>query len=388
MGIRLENSDHNTVTGNTCQGNTLMGINLDNSDENTVSGNTCQGNTCDGIYLLDSAGNTITGNTCQGSAGGLTTNGVYLVGSGHNTITGNTYRGNDDQGIYLLNSGLNTITGNTCYGNSHGIYLSNSSNQTIAGNNCHENERHGIRLASSDHNVVDGNEVMNNGLDADITYDGIHLATSDYNNIQCNTVRTTVAVPPPNRQRYGIHISNAACDGNLVKDNDLYQSGITALFNDAGTNTKLPELWVNSIFDDQDLNATLSNIDTHMSISMADGFDVTVRFNFRVPSDFHQLVRARVVVVPDYLGPPSNMRRGVEALWGLCGEFQNTGVGTIAAGDVAVNGEVVECLDIDAALAGITAGDHVGVAFTRYGSHVNDTVGDPVHLLQFWMQYV
>jgi len=58
---------------------------------------------------------------------------------------------------------------------------------------------------------------------------------SDYNNIQGNTCRAGVLA---NKPKYGINISNAACDGNLVTNNDLYNDGFgTAPFNDAGTGT-------------------------------------------------------------------------------------------------------------------------------------------------------
>ncbi|GAI76899.1 unnamed protein product, partial [marine sediment metagenome] len=32
--------------------------------------------------------------------------------------------------------------------------------------------------------------------------------------------------------------------------------------------------------------------------------------------------------------------------------------------------------------------DHVGMAFTRYGSDPLDTVEAAVHVIMFWMQYV
>ncbi|MBA7593130.1 hypothetical protein ES703_00047 [subsurface metagenome] len=370
IALNLDN-DNNAIEGCTSSGHSLDGIGLYRSSGNALTGNICQDNNEVGIRLDDFCHNdTVTGNICDSNG----YQGIRVDKSCHyNTLVSNIVTGSGEEGIYVIESNGNVLDGNLVYGSAYeGIYLSSSNDCTVV-----------------------GNSVINNGLDADVTYDGIRLTTSDYNNIQDNLIRTTLPVPPaPNRQRYGINVSNAACDGNLVKNNDLHQSGITALFNDAGTDTKLPELWVNSIFDDSDANASLSNIGPagsryHVSIEMADTFDVTVRFNFRVPSDFHELVRARVVVVPEYIGPPSNMRRGVEAIWGECSELVGTDTGTIAAGEVALTGgNTVNCLDINAALAGITAGDHVGVAFTRYGSHVNDTVGAPVHILVFWMQYV
>jgi hypothetical protein len=60
---------------------------------------------------------------------------------------------------------------------------------------------------------------------------------SDYNNIQGNTCRAGALVKKP---RYGINISTATCDGNLITNNDLYDDGFgTAPLNDAGTLTTI-----------------------------------------------------------------------------------------------------------------------------------------------------
>ena len=63
----------------------------------------------------------------------------------------------------------------------------------------------------------------------------------------------------------------------------------------------------------------------------------------------------------------------------------------IAAGEVAVTGTQVEGIDIAAAFVGVGAlgpGDIVGVAFTRHGDHVNDTVDADCYLLGIRMRYV
>jgi len=61
------------------------------------------------------------------------------------------------------------------------------------------------------------------------------VGDSDYNNVQCNTCRAGVL---PNKPRYGINIVDAACDGNLVTNNDIHDDGFgTAAFNDDGTAT-------------------------------------------------------------------------------------------------------------------------------------------------------
>jgi len=265
-----------------------------------------------------------------------------------------------------------------------GIYLRDTTNYNIIVNNIiHDNGGTGISLTEScNNNTIAGNSIINNGLEADVTYDGIQLnVDADYNNIQGNTIRTTVAA---NRHRYGINIAAASCTLNLVKDNDLYQSGFTGLFNDAGTNTRLPSFMV-PIFDDTDANASLSNVGAHMTVEMADGQNVFVRFNFRVPNDFQQLVRARIVVIPQGTG---DLNWGVLTEWGVCDEEFNLADDAIALHVEGVAATILECLDINAALEGIIRGAHVGVAFNRDSADVADTVGAAVDVVQFWFQYV
>lgn len=235
-GIQLYGSSDNTVTGNTCQGNGAVGINLTaSSDNNTVTGNTCQGSSSHGIILSDSDNNTISGNTLQGNY-----NGIYLTtDSISNTISGNTCQGNTRRGIHLYNScDKNLISDNNCQDNGwDGIYIKNCDGNTITGNICQGNGLHGIGIEGCNNGAIIGNTCTENSQDADNTYDDIYLEGSDYNDIQGNTCR---AGAQANKPRYGINISDAASDENLVIDNDLYNDGfITAPFNDVGTGTKL-----------------------------------------------------------------------------------------------------------------------------------------------------
>jgi len=235
-GIQLYGSSNNTVTGNTCQGGAAVGINLTaSSDNNTVTGNTCQGNSSHGITLTGSDNNTISGNTFQGNY-----NGIYLTtGCIKNTISGNTCQGNTRRGIHLYNScDNNLISENSCQDNSwDGIYIKNSDGNTITGNVCQGSGLHGIGIEGCNNGAIIGNTCTENSQDADNTYDDIYLEESDHNDIQSNTCR---AGAQANKPRYGINISDAASDENLVIDNDLYDDGfIAAPFNDVGTGTKL-----------------------------------------------------------------------------------------------------------------------------------------------------
>ena len=52
-------------------GETNLDIYLENSNDNTITGNTCNNNSNSGIYLYNSSDNTVTGNTCNNSNDGI-----------------------------------------------------------------------------------------------------------------------------------------------------------------------------------------------------------------------------------------------------------------------------------------------------------------------------
>ncbi len=219
-GIALKTSLNNTITGNTCQGNTLIGIFLyPNSNDNTITGNTVQGNT-DGIYVAGSSNNnTVTGNICQGNAGyGI----VLQTNCENNTITGNTVQGNTGNlgAITVDASNNNTVTGNTVQGNTgHGIYIYNGSvNNTVTGNTCADNGQHGIYLNASDENVVTGNQCDDNGAGG--TYHGIYVRRSSYCTVTGNVCNNNLID--------GINVTGDAttnADYNSVTGNVCYGNG-------------------------------------------------------------------------------------------------------------------------------------------------------------------
>jgi parallel beta-helix repeat protein len=159
----------NVYSNNFLAGDLQSGIRLVNSDFNTILGNTCQNNGGSGIFLHDSNNNTVTGNTCQGNY-----NGIFLASSSNsNTITGNTCQGNDEAGIFFSESDNNTVTANTCLENSQetdntydDIYLESSNYNNIQGNTCRAGleadvPRYGINISDV---ASDGNLVINNDL--------------------------------------------------------------------------------------------------------------------------------------------------------------------------------------------------------------------------------
>jgi len=222
------------------------GICLESSINNNINNNICENNDSLGIKLYYSDGNTITGNTCNNNGNA---SGTYLTRSNNNTITGNTCSNNKWSGVFIDNSLNNTIVGNTCKGNGSnatlnhwgsGIFVIRSSGNNISGNVCIENYHDGICIsefsgAPSDGNNISNNNCKSNSQEVDATYDNISvLGDSNYNNIQKNTCRQGSLV---NKPRYGISINSTDADGNIVTNNDLYNSGVSGSFSDAGTGT-------------------------------------------------------------------------------------------------------------------------------------------------------
>lgn len=257
-GIRLvDGSDRNTLSGNTCTGNLDHGIMLHTSDQNSIADNNCYNNTRHGILIsITSQFNSIVGNVCTGNFYGIE------LEASMNTITGNACRYNNDHNIFLAansygcvisgnvcqlslggagiqianTSHSNTVVGNECFGNrDEGISLENAHYNTITGNTVRDNWDDGILVTDgSTHNVVADNIIYNNSKATNLACDNIAIDNGDYNLVQGNICRVG---PSGNRAAYGISV--VAGTENEVIDNDLYDSGLTAPFNDTATNTRL-----------------------------------------------------------------------------------------------------------------------------------------------------
>ena len=106
-----------------------VGIRLDSSSRNTITGNNARDNNA-GIFLENSNNNVITDNNASNNH--LST-GIGLDSSSNNIITGNT-ASNNDAGINLDSSSSNTLTGNTATNNIFGISLAFSGNNTLRNN--------------------------------------------------------------------------------------------------------------------------------------------------------------------------------------------------------------------------------------------------------------
>ncbi len=198
-GINLTFCWYSTVSNSILDGNGQYGITVAGASQNVnVVGNVCTGNVDGGLYLETLYWSTVSGNTTEGNLWGI----VAWAGSESNAITGNTVVGNDEHGIYFGTSDkYNTITGNIVSSNGgHGIYL----------------------LSNCDHNTISGNAIDSNSQDTNNVDNGIQIKTSNYNNIQGNTVRRGAGAK---KQNTGIMVLSGT--NNLVVNNDCYDGGTT-----------------------------------------------------------------------------------------------------------------------------------------------------------------
>jgi len=122
------------------------------------------------------------------------------------------------------------------------------------------------------------------------------------------------------------------------------------------------------------------NKGAYATMLMPDEVDTVIRQSVMIPSNASSVVTAAVVLIPDASG---NLRRGVTTNFArICAnEDYQIHTDSIAAGQVAVDMDQVECIDISAALTGALARDIIGVTFTRYASDPLDTIGETVHYL-------
>ena len=102
IGIHLNGSSNNIVSGNDCSNNERFGIYLDGSNNNSISSNDCTSNS-QGISLDGSNNNSISQNNCSSNN---RYEGISLEYSNNNRITENTFV---NDGLYLYHSTQNEV---------------------------------------------------------------------------------------------------------------------------------------------------------------------------------------------------------------------------------------------------------------------------------------
>jgi parallel beta-helix repeat protein len=208
IGIDLESSSGNVLSGNNVTANSNYGIHLGSSSGNTLSGNKFTANYYS-IWLGSSSGNVLSGNSVTANSRA----GIFLNYScDNNTLSGNKFTANY-YGIYVYRSSGNTLSGNSVTANTYGIYLDSSSGNVLSGNNVTTNSNYGIYLDSSSGNVLSGNNVTANS-----EYGILIWYSSDNNTLSGNSVTAN--------SEYGILIwfssDNNTLSGNSVTANSWY----------------------------------------------------------------------------------------------------------------------------------------------------------------------
>jgi parallel beta-helix repeat protein len=117
-GIRLEQSNNNTIIANRLLNQVWSGIRLMASWNNSIMWNDASSNWNEGIYSLDSGHNQIASNVMSHNMRGL-----YLIGSSDNTyILDNLFSNNSEAGITVYSSNC-TMVENILKGNAVGMIV-------------------------------------------------------------------------------------------------------------------------------------------------------------------------------------------------------------------------------------------------------------------------
>jgi parallel beta-helix repeat protein len=129
--------------------------------------------------------------------------GISLTSCGVDNIVSKCHSASNNYGIVLDTADKCSLQGNHTAGNTYGIYTEAVTNCDIIGNYCTGYSECGILLWTD----------------------------SNYNNVQLNTCRKAAASP-----LNGLWVGHVSATGNLVTNNDLYDSGTTPYY-DSGTST-------------------------------------------------------------------------------------------------------------------------------------------------------
>lgn len=229
IGIILNFSNFNNVTGNNISNSTNIGIEVyENSNNNTINGNKVN-NSRSGIFFLYSFNTTASNNKMEnnsfnfGVGGSLQShfdgnnidktnlaNGrpIYYIKYGKNTIYDSSIKAstfycilcnnvtvkdlemsNMDRGVYFWSTSNSRIQNITVKESGWGIFLRNSTNNTIQNstfstNNKYDYSEKGVSIYSSDDNTFVNNTIISNNY-------GIEFSSSNKNTIYNNYFNNT-----------------------------------------------------------------------------------------------------------------------------------------------------------------------------------------------------
>lgn len=113
-GIRLENSENNSIIDNDVNNNRKHGIYLENCRYNIIDNNIVNSNDGSGIFLKNSHNNLIKSNFLESTdaGSGYLGSGIILENADNNTIFSNTAWMDDCASMEIINSMFNNVSGN------------------------------------------------------------------------------------------------------------------------------------------------------------------------------------------------------------------------------------------------------------------------------------
>ncbi|GAI40363.1 unnamed protein product, partial [marine sediment metagenome] len=117
-----------------------------------------------------------------------------------------------------------------------------------------------------------------------------------------------------------------------------------------------------------------SYVGDHSAMRLTDDQDVTIKMDYLLPTDYLLASwQVDTLIIP---GGTGDMRIGITTDYGkICaGEQYDTHDEVQVAGEVAVTSGEIECVTLTNSITAAAALDLVGMSFTRYGSHIDDTV--------------
>jgi len=163
-GIKIDDSDNNTIVSNIVSGQGDNGIQLRQTFHSLFEGNTVYNNWT-GIWIEECNDNRVEGNETYSGTTGNSEAGIWLTNSENIFILSNEIWYNGVQGIRIDGgSWNNVISNNTIYYNGHGIWIEGGQNRVL-GNEFKENtaEDSGVHITGGAHNnEVRWNNFINN----------------------------------------------------------------------------------------------------------------------------------------------------------------------------------------------------------------------------------
>ncbi len=151
-GFELNDSNGNTLQGNTAKDNGFQGFVFIGSSENIIIDNTASDNTLQGFYFSSSSNNIITMNTAEDNK----KKGFIFIASSGNIITTNVARENIEEAFLLWNMTDSVLSNNIATDNAaSGFHLyANSNRNTFTDNTSEDNGGDGFLVGGNSRDDV------------------------------------------------------------------------------------------------------------------------------------------------------------------------------------------------------------------------------------------